>query len=187
VTIAPALDPALQLALRGALAALLGAAAVHKMRNPAAFRAALADYRVLPARAVPAVAAALPGVELLMAALLLTPAGAPAALAAGGLLSLYTAGIAWNLARGRRDVDCGCFGPARRRPLSGGLVARNALLVAASALASGPRAPRALVWLDGVTIAAGVAVLALLYAAIDGALAHAPRSRALRGGAWSTR
>lgn len=184
---AAGVDPALQLALRGGLALLLFAAAAHKWADRAAFRAALADYRVLPARAVAASAAALPGLELALGALLLTPAGEPAAGATAGLLSLYTAGIAWNLARGRRDLDCGCFGPARRRPLSGGLLARNALLVAAAGLAAAPASPRALLWIDAVTVAAGVAVLALLYAAIDGALANAPRSRALRGGAWSTR
>jgi hypothetical protein len=78
--------------------------------------------------------------------------------------------MAVNLRRGRRDVDCGCFGPARRRPISSTLVARNVALAAAALTVALPVQPRALIWIDAVTITAGVLLLALLYAAIDGLL-----------------
>ena len=49
-------------------------------------------------------------------------AAADARVAAGGaglallVLATATAGLAFNLARGRRDMDCGCSGPMSRRP-----------------------------------------------------------------------
>ncbi len=57
-------DPVLQWALRGSLALLFLGASRHKLRAPAAFRATLANYRLLPenslAWAVPCIA----GIEL---------------------------------------------------------------------------------------------------------------------------
>ena len=40
-----------------------------------------------------------------------------AAAAAALLLALYAGAIGVNLARGRRDIDCGCGGPASRQPI----------------------------------------------------------------------
>jgi hypothetical protein len=175
------LDPAIAAALRGALALLFGAAALHKLRGPAAFRAVLADYRVLPARLVPPAARLVPLAEGAAAAALLAAAGAAVGPAlAVALLALYSAAIAVNLARGRRDLDCGCLGPALRQPLSGWLLARNALLASAALACLLPAAPRPFVWLDGVTAAAAAACLALFWSAGHRALANAPRLAALR-------
>jgi hypothetical protein len=172
------LDPALSWVLRIGLALLFAAAAGHKLRDLEAFRAALGDYRLLPARATSLAAFALIALELASAVLLLvSPRGA---LVAAALLALYTVAIGANLARGRREIDCGCFGPAARQPLSYGLVARNTGLIALALVAALPVAPRALVWLDFTTIAAGVALFALVHAASNTLLAHAPRLRALR-------
>lgn len=180
---APALDPVVRLVLRGALALLLLATGVPKLARPAAFRHAVADYALLPAAWVAPAAALFALLELALALALLTPgAGAAPALGAASLLALYTGAIAWNLARGRRDIDCGCAGPAGRRPLDAGLVARNALLVAAALAGALPATDRSLVALDGLTLGAGLAAAALLYAAADGALALAPRLARLRGG-----
>lgn len=176
-----ALDPALQIALRLALAALFGFAALSKLRAFASFRDALAAYRILPDAIATPAAAGLLAAELGAAGLLLHPVTARAAgLGAAGLLALYGAAIALNLRRGRRDLDCGCAGPGARRPVSEGLVARNALLAALAAAVALPPAARSLVWLDGLTVTAAVACSALLYAAVDTALANAPSLRALR-------
>lgn len=174
-----ALDPALQWTLRVALACLLLAAGLHKLRRGAAFRAALADYRLLPARLTAPAAHGLAALELGTGlALLAAPLAGGAAALAAALFALYGAAVALNLARGRRHIDCGC-GPAPR-PLGASLVARNALLVLAAGLAALPAAARPLVWIDALTVGAGALVLALLYTALDGALAHAPRLAALR-------
>jgi len=43
------MDPAADVTLRTAFALLFAVAASHKVRDPARFRATLADYRLLPA------------------------------------------------------------------------------------------------------------------------------------------
>jgi hypothetical protein len=171
------LDPAVRLALRASLAVLLLSAAAHKLRDAAGFRAALAGYRLLPAPWVAGAAVLFVGLELAVAASLVLANGARGpALAAAVLLGVYTAAIAANLLRGRRGIDCGCAGPAGRVPLGGGLVGRNAVLIGAALAAAVPAAPRAVVWLDAVTIAAASAALLLLYTAADTALANGARA-----------
>ncbi len=173
------LDPALSLVLRGGLALLFGAAAWHKLADLTSFRAALGDYRLVPERAVSAAAFGLIAAELVSACGLVF--SARAGFAAAALLALYTVAIGVNLARGRREIDCGCFGPAARQPLSTALVARNVGLIALAFMCALPAGSRALVVLDGLTIAAGIALGALVHGAVNGLLANAPRLRALRG------
>jgi hypothetical protein len=186
VTPAVELDPALHGALRLSLALLLLAACQHKLRDFAGFRAALAEYRLLPARWASAGAALLLLAELATGLALLLPGSARgAALAAALLLLLYSVAIGINLARGRREIDCGCAGPGARRPLSEALIARNALLIAVATACTLTPAARPLVWVDALTVAGGAALLALLYGALDAALENAPRLRELRGGTWS--
>src|SRR5437870_1480218 len=133
------MDPVIDLTLRTALALLFFVAAGHKLRDLDRFRATLAEYRLLPAGLVPLAAALVVAVEVAAAGALLVPGARAAGLVvAAALLALYGAAIAINLARGRRDIDCGCAGPAVRRPITGALVARNAAL-AALALAGGAR------------------------------------------------
>jgi len=173
-------DPTLQLVARAGLSLLLGWSGAHKLRDVGAFRAALEGYELLPPRwAVPAGAGLIAAEVGIASGLLLPRVAGVAALAAAGLLTLYAAAIAINLVRGRRDIDCGCAGPAGRQPISAGLVARNAALAAVALVGAVPTAARPLTWLDGVTVLAGVAALGLLYAAADGLLANAPRSAAL--------
>jgi hypothetical protein len=118
----------------------------------------------------------------------LLPASAAAACLAGALLlALYGAAIGINLVRGRRAIDCGCGGPGGSRPLRADLVARNggvALLLCVAALAPGPRT---LVWIDAATVAGAIAMLALLYAAIDVAAANAARLHSEDAPAWAPR
>ena len=179
---AVALDPAVAGVLRLGLGLLLAASVWPKLRHFHSFREAVAGYRILPPRATHSGAAALAAAEAGVAAGLLLPTTARgAALAAACLLAVYSIAIGVNLLRGRRDIDCGCAGPGRRRPLGESLLVRNAALVALSLLAALPGAPRDLGGVDVVTIGAGGLALALLVAAADAAAANAPRLRALRG------
>lgn len=184
------LDPALGLALRLAGALLWLCSFVHKLRDPARFRSALWDYQLLPPSSVDAAAALLTGLEGVLAVGLVVPATAPeAALAGAGLLLLYAAAIAWNLLRGRRDLDCGCGGAAGSQPLGPALVLRNLATAALFLLAAAPGGARPLTALDAFTVPAAVLSLAFIWCAVDLALSNGARLRAsARGGkTWNTR
>ena len=175
------MDPVVDATLRTALALLFAVAAVHKLRDVRRFRATLAEYRVLPAGAVPAAAALVVAAECGVAGGLAVPALAPAALVgAAALLLLYAAAVGVNLRRGRLELDCGCAGPAARRPIGGSLVVRNVVVAAVALAALAPVRARPLGWLDAITVAAATAALAGLYAAVDRMAAHAPALARLR-------
>ena len=174
------MDPVIDMALRASLALLFVAAASHKLRDRGRFRAALADYRLLPATLVPAGVLLVAGAELAVAAALLAAGLRRAGLVgAAALLGLYGAAIAINLARGRH-IDCGC-GSAAGRPINAWLVARNTLLGLAALAALAPVRPRALGPVDALTIAGAFLTLTALYAAADRMIAHAPLLARLRG------
>jgi hypothetical protein len=172
-----ALDPTLQGVLRGSLALLFAFAALHKLRDLRRFAALLRAYRLLPAAAARPAAIGLALCELATGVALCMPAwGRGGALAASGLVALYTAAIATNLLRGRRSIDCGCgLAP---RALGGGLLVRNLLLAGAALLAALPATSRAQVWVDLLSVAFGIATAACVYAAADGVASVAERSRA---------
>ena len=176
------LDPAARALLRLALAWLFARAAAHKLRDLAGFRAALADYRLLPEALLAPAGAAVAGTEAVVAVWLLVPAaGAAPALAAAALLCVYTAAVAVNLARGRRHIACGCAGPAANAPLHEALLARNALLVGLALAAALPALPRPLEPIDAASVAGGAAALALILRAAEVAIANAARLQVLRG------
>jgi hypothetical protein len=175
------MDPVIDAVLRGALALLFLLAASHKARDLGAFRETLLDYRLLPAGTAAAAARVIVGAELAAAAALLAPGPRiPGPLLTALLLGVYTSAIAINLARGRRDVDCGCTGPALRQPLRGALLARNTMLLAGALACLAPVHPRPLVWVDALTIVAAVSVLVMFYATLDRMLANAPRLASLQ-------
>lgn len=170
------LDPVGVWTLRLFVAALLARAAVAKLRAPRHFAAAIRDYALVPEAIVGALAVAFLGAELLLAIALLVPITASgAAFGTAALLALYTGAIGLNLLRGRRDIDCGCAGPAARQPLHEGLVLRNGAYLAAALVAGLTPAARALHWIDLSTIAAGALSLLALSVAVDGLIANAPR------------
>jgi hypothetical protein len=176
------IDPVIDVVLRASLAVLFAAAATHKVRDPRRFRATIAEYRLLPAALATPAALVLVGCEVAVAAALVAPGWRAAGLlGAAALLALYGGAVAVNLGRGRRDLDCGCAGPAMRRPIGGWLVARNAVLAAAALAGLGPLAMRPLGWIDALTILGGTATLAALYASADRMLANLPALARVRG------
>jgi hypothetical protein len=169
------LDPALEHVMRGALALLLGAGAVAKLRDRVRFRAAVEAYEIVPAPLAGAAALAFAALEGALAIALLAPAGlgvrSVALLGAATLFGVYGAAIATNLARGRTEIDCGCGGGVEV-PLSGWLLLRNGLLIAAALACLGGATPRPLGWVDALSIGGGLAVLALAWSASHGLLAY---------------
>jgi thiol-disulfide isomerase/thioredoxin len=126
------------------LAAIFLLAAVAKLRDRARSRDALREFGLPAALARPA-AVLLPLAELAVAILLLPAAAARAAAAAAlGLLCVFTAAIAVQLARGRKP-DCRCFGELRSSPIGPRTLARNAAFAALAGLVLlHPPAPLAL-------------------------------------------
>lgn len=174
-------DTVIALVVVLSLALLWIVAAVHKVRGFEVFAVVLADYRLIPARATRACAAAVLALELGLGTGLLLPAARSLALAGSALLLVtYAAAMAMNLYRGRRFIDCGCAGVAGHQPLSGWLVARNLLLAALALAAMLPVPARPLVWVDAITVAAAVGAAALLYATGNRLIANGPDLARLR-------
>lgn len=174
------LDPVPGHAAAAALGTVLLLGAAAKLRDLALFRAALDNYRLLPAAALAPAALLLPLWELLAGALLLpTATRGDGAVLALGLLALVTAAVAINLQRGRARIDCGCGGDTHV-PLSLGLVARNAGLALLGLAALLPTQPRPAQWLDFVAIACATLFLLGAYLAVNQLLSNQPRLTALR-------
>lgn len=121
------------------LAAVFLVAGVTKLADRRGTRQGIAEFGVPMALAAP-FAILLPFVELAVAAALVPAATAWfGALGALGLLVVFLAGIAVNLARGRKP-ECHCFGQLYSRPVGWTTLIRNALLalVAGFVVARGP-------------------------------------------------
>ena len=175
------IDPAAAELVSIFLALVFGASGAMKLWDLEVFHGSVANYALLPRSLEQPFAYTLPILELASACALplanTRPYGALLVLA---LLLVFTAAVAINIARGRTGIDCGCFGPALRQELNGWLIVRNLLLAGCAALLLIPASARALTWLDAVTIAAGAAALAIMYASMNVAIGNAPKLRALR-------
>ncbi|WP_339782378.1 MauE/DoxX family redox-associated membrane protein [uncultured Marinobacter sp.] len=176
------IDPIISTSAALALSVIFASAASHKIRYPTWFRRQVREYELIPGLMVPFAALALPVTELAVAAGLLWSTSRPyAGVLAFLMISLYALAIAINLARGRKDIDCGCSGPAMRQPLQPALLARNLLLAIIALVALLPMLDRPLSLHDNfVMIAAGV-VLVLLYTATDLWIANRPLLLKLSG------
>jgi len=177
------LDPAFGYLIVGGIALLFAIAGCHKLRSLALFTEVFAAYRVLPDVWARRSAWLIPGVELAIAVTLPWAATRRGALpAAMGLLIAYGLGIGVNLARGRRELDCGCGTIGTRRAIAGWMVWRNVLLLLALATAALPWISRPFDGADVLTVAGGVAAFAVLYVAIDQLLGEvSPKAMRLSG------
>jgi hypothetical protein len=161
-----AIDPAISSIVAAGVALLFAAAAAHKLADWPRFRAAVADYRIAPARLAPGLAVAVVVLEIAAVALLPAPSSRPAgALLAAALLGSYAVAIGVNLRRGRTSIDCGCFGPGVRNAIGPWMVMRNLVLAVLVLAAALPVTSRALTALDALTIGGAVICLAIFYAA----------------------
>ncbi|MBV8909770.1 MAG: methylamine utilization protein MauE [Gammaproteobacteria bacterium] len=175
------IDPAVGALLAGAFALLFASASLHKLLDLRHFAEVFGAYEVLPpafARLSPLV----PLLELTVGAALLAGASRTGAAASGSaLLVAYAAAIGINVARGRRDLSCGCGGPNDRAPVACWMVWRNLVLAALLGVTLLPWSSRPMGAADALTIGAGTAVTALLYISLDGLLGRLmPRTAAWR-------
>lgn len=154
----------LEIAIRTALGAVFAIAAASKLRRRAAFDDFVDTLPQLGPLSLPAVGAAVVTLELAVPVLLLAwpPAGLVLVMA---LLGGFTAVMVKTLRAGA-PLTCRCFG-ASAQPIGPGHVVRNALLLAAAAVAA------VAVWLgDGAAPPSdpATAAIALALGAIAGLL-----------------
>jgi uncharacterized membrane protein YphA (DoxX/SURF4 family) len=170
-------DPVIIMIAAYALAIIFAASAWAKIADIGSFEAAVKDYGLLPAALVKVFARALPIFEVAGAiGLLMARTRLAAAAVLLLLLASFTIAIAANLVRGRKDIDCGCFGPALRQKLSGWLLFRNATLCGAGLTALLPAGERNPTGLDWSTVAFAVVAFVLIYAAANFLIATWPRT-----------
>lgn len=156
------IDPSIALAGRVLGALVFAGAAGGKIEHRHELAGVVANYRLLPERLAAPVAWAIVGLECLTVLALVSgrrlAAGAALAIA---LLVGFALAMTINLARGRREIDCGCFQSGLRQPLSLELVARNLLLAIflTPLLAGTQPSATALQWIDG--LGAGLAAYTL--------------------------
>jgi hypothetical protein len=155
-------DPSIALGARVLGALVFATAAGAKVRHARELAGVVANYRLLPESLAPGAAWLIVALEILTAASLASgerlAAGAALAIA---LLCAFALAMAVNLARGRREIDCGCFQSGLRQRLSAPLIARNLLLAAAMTPLLGATAALTapLQWIDA--LGAGLAAYAL--------------------------
>jgi hypothetical protein len=178
------LDPALSSLLAGCFALLFSSAALHKLLDLPRFTAVLEAYQLFPVPMVARLGWVVPVAELALALGLLAAAlRAAAALAGALLLTAYGAAIGINLRRGRFDLACGCGAAGERRPIAPWMLWRNLILAALLATTALPLKARPLLATDYLTVTAGIAIAALLYASIDRLLGQLLRRGQLMQGA----
>lgn len=162
------LDPAFGYLIIAGIALLFVTAGAHKLRSLALFAEVFAAYRVMPDALARRLAWLVPCLELGVAAgLWWKPSRRMAAISGIAVLIAYASGVAINLLRGRRDLDCGCGATHDRRAIAAWMVWRNLFLAAALGIAALPWSARALNLVDFPTVLGGLIAVAMLYAAVD--------------------
>lgn len=181
------LDPLIVEAISIGLGLMFLVSAVHKLNDSTQFRVTLIEYQLLPDALVVPASRVIPIVEILLGGgwLLSFYQQSLTAVASSILLGIYAAAVALNIYRGRVHFDCGCgFGGKndREQYLSGGLVFRNLILVAAALLTLLPTGSRVFGFGDYLTLVATLLALALLFAAANQLLANRAAINTWRSG-----
>jgi uncharacterized membrane protein len=163
-------DPMILAFSQAILALIFLVGAWFKLRARETFEGVVYNYRLLPQFTVRLASYLLPLAELAIGLGLVVASTRPyAAVGAMLLLTVFNVAIGINLARGRREIDCGCFSSVLKQRLSGGLIVRNIALTGLAAwLAWG--APQATVgtvgWLDWLVGLAAALVVAFIYMSV---------------------
>lgn len=170
------MDPAVVHTARYGIAALFAFAAISKARNYSVFRATMLDYQLVPKHLLGICAALVFALELFISCSVFHSALAPLGMQLAAVLLLaYGSAIGTNLLRGRRDIDCGCTGPAVRQSLTGWLVLRNIVLTMIALVGMSVPIQRTLSGVDFILIAVTLGAAFAIYAAANQLMANIPR------------
>lgn len=172
---------------RLALAGVLAIAAVSKFRDLSGFRSGLAQYEVVPTRALRSVAVAVPALELVAALALVTdypPLLGPGLAAI--ILGAFSAAMLANVSRGRA-VPCHCFGASDTEVVDWTSTLRTIALTGLAVLLFG-LGMRGYPWpsgddiVPGITIAAAVVLVTRLVGFAPTAWSYLREARSLCAG-----
>lgn len=164
--------------LRCAFFALFASALVHKVFHFTSFQGTVATYLRGVALATGGVTLGATFAIVVGEILAATACVAPVVrmLRAGmiaGMLLLYAAAMGLNLLRGNALLDCGCHWGSLRQPVGYALVWRNLFMALVALALAVPAGDRPMQAIDGATIVASTALVALLYAVVNRASAGA--------------
>jgi uncharacterized membrane protein YphA (DoxX/SURF4 family) len=121
--------------VRAAIAFVLFASSISKINNLRHYASIVASYQILPVSLVHPFAFSFPWIEAAIALLLLLGWQTRLAAALSALLMLmFILAIGVNLGRGRRDLECGCFGSGHSEKIGWKLIGRDTLLLLLSLL-----------------------------------------------------
>jgi len=175
------IDPVMGLTCRLLLVFVFAPAIMHKLASARRFVAVLKGYRVIPEVLVNPVAVLVICAETFAVVGIWWPESrAWAAAVAVALLATYAVAIGINLARGRREIDCGCSFGAAEQPLSPALLIRNALLMLPCA-GAGLAVTAPLESVGAVIGLLAALALGLCYQVWGALLANRPRMQQLEG------
>ena len=173
-------DPVVNLITALILSYVFVVAGLHKCKAPAEFATTLTNYKILPENLARQGVYLVPVAEIMTGIALLIPATARlAAFSAGALLCIYIAAIGINLLRGRRNIDCGCGGPAQKQTISEWMIVRNGLLALLACIAGSQLEPRTLLWFDWLTVILATVMGCLFYNIINQLLVNKDLLRSL--------
>ncbi|GAB4577977.1 MAG: hypothetical protein Fur0022_07090 [Anaerolineales bacterium] len=124
------LDNFVFLFIRGFLAAIFISSSFPKLRSSPAFASAVQAYHLLPQPWIRPFALTLPWLELTLSLMLLVGWQTRlAALASVVLLLVFLAAMSINLARRRKDLDCGCSGKKHTQKIGWKTITHNLILI----------------------------------------------------------
>jgi hypothetical protein len=145
-------------------------ASVPKLTSLGKFAQIVQEYRVLPEKVAGVLGRILPLIELACGFALLFGISKPwPGVVAIVLFALFAGAISINLLRGRRYIQCGCFGVGRGAHLSWSSVLRNAILAGLAFVSAGTTSTNVLSVGEAITITisgAGIVALLWLYGAV---------------------
>lgn len=171
------LDPVFHYLFVSLLALVFLQGGLSKLLAHDEFLGVVNNYRILPRPLALPFSWLLPLFELATGVgLAFAATRAYAAGLAVALLFMFCVAMAINLARGRTEIDCGCFKTAFKQTISVWLIARNLLLAGAALALLLPVGARTVGALDAFATLAGTLMLFLAYYAA-GILTRRPATR----------
>jgi uncharacterized membrane protein YphA (DoxX/SURF4 family) len=115
---------------RLALSALFIMSSIPKIKDKAYFTGVVSNYRILPSVVAKLFGVIFPYLELLIGLLLLLGLFTNEVLLISYLCILvFTVAMLINLLRGRKQIDCGCFGPKLSQKIGPIGILRNIILI----------------------------------------------------------